>query len=226
VIHVDTARKLVRTAEGAEHRYDVLISTMPLDLLVDAVTEAPAEIREAAGTLRHTSVYMVGVGYRAPLGDVKSWMYFPQPEVPFYRVTNFAKYSASHVPDADTGRYSSFMTETAYSPQLPIPRTGLEERVEKGLRSGGVVTGRPPVASIHTEDIEYAYPLPTRGRDAALAVLQPWLMERDVLSRGRFGAWLYELGNMDHAVKMGTDAAATLLGEGDETLWGTLQRRR
>jgi UDP-galactopyranose mutase len=169
---------------------------------------------------------MVGIGYRAPVRDNTSWMYFPQPEVPFYRVTNFAKYSAANVPDADTGKYSSFMTETAYSPQFPIPRTGLEERVEEGLRAAGVLAGRPPVASIHTEDIEYAYPLPSRGRDAALAVLHPWLMERDVFSRGRFGAWLYELGNMDHAVKMGIDAAATVIGGGDEALWGSSQRRR
>ena len=36
---------------------------------------------------------MVGVGYEAPLADEKSWMYFPQADAPFYRATNFAKYS-------------------------------------------------------------------------------------------------------------------------------------
>jgi hypothetical protein len=37
----------------------------------------------------------------------------------------------------------------------------------------GTVDGTPQVASIHVEDIEYAYPVPTIGRDAALAAIQP-----------------------------------------------------
>jgi hypothetical protein len=72
---------------------------------------------------------------------------------------------------------------------------------------------------VHVEDIPYAYPVPTRGRDAALRLIQPWLMERGIYSRGRFGAWRYEAGNMDHAVKMGIDAARRVLGQGEEELW-------
>jgi hypothetical protein len=53
--------------------------------------------------------------------------------------------------------------------------------------------------------------VPTRDRDAALAVIQPWLEERRIFSRGRFGSWRYEIGNMDHAVKMGVDVARFLV---------------
>ncbi len=73
------------------------------------------------------------------------------------------------------------------------------------------------VASVHIEHLPYGYPVPTVGRDEALQVIQPWLMDRGVLARGRFGAWRYELGNMDHAVKMGVDAARWIVtGEGEE----------
>jgi hypothetical protein len=162
---------------------------------------------------------MVGVGYETPLADEKSWMYFPQADAPFYRATNFAKYSARNVPGADTSRYCAYMTETSHSPEKPEARDGLEQRVERGLRASGVVGGRPKVASIHVEEIDYAYPVPTLERDASLDTIQPWLAERGVLSRGRFGSWRYELGNMDHAVKMGIDAARHLiLGEAEE-LW-------
>jgi protoporphyrinogen oxidase len=162
---------------------------------------------------------MVGVGYEKPLADERSWMYFPQNTAPFYRVTNFAKYSPENVPGADTSRYCSYMTETSYSPEKPEPRAGLERRVEAGLRASGVVAGRPPIASVHVEQIEYAYPVPTLDRDASLARIQPWLRERDILSRGRFGSWRYEIGNMDHAVKMGIDAARHLLLGEPEELW-------
>jgi predicted ABC-type sugar transport system permease subunit len=80
-----------------------------------------------------------------------------------------------------------------------------------------VIEGRPPVASVHVEEIDYAYPVPTLRRDSALEVIQPWLAERGIFSRGRFGSWRYEIGNMDHAVKMGIDVAARIVaGEREE----------
>jgi protoporphyrinogen oxidase len=216
---IDPDRRTVRVTGGGEERYDALVSTMPLDRLVASVSACPDEVRSAAGALRHNGVYMVGVGYEAPRADEKSWMYFPAPEVPFYRVTNFAKYAAANVPDADTTRYCSFMTETAYSDERPVERVGLEERVEASVRDVGLVSGRPSVASVHVEPIEYAYPIPTLGRDQALRAIQPWLMERQIFSRGRFGSWRYEIGNMDHAVKMGSDLARMLLTGKKEKLW-------
>ncbi len=219
VTEIDPAARRVRTGDGEIVPYGSLVSTMPLARLVGTLLDCPPQLTEAAQELRHNSVYMVGVGYEAPLADGKSWMYFPAPEVPFYRATNFAKYSPANVPDNDTARFCAYMTETAYSDTRPVPREGLEQRVEAALRESGVIGGHPRVASIHVEDIEYAYPVPTVGRDAALVRIQPWLMDNGILSRGRFGSWRYEAGNMDHAVKMGIDAARTLVTGAPEELW-------
>src|SRR5436305_1558351 len=127
---VDPGARRVLTADGDSEPYDVLVSTMPLDRLLAAVQGCPAELQAAASHLRHNSVYMVGLGYETPLSDTKSWMYFPQAEAPFYRVTNFAKYAAANVPGGDTGTYSALMTESAHSPQRPLRREGLERAVD------------------------------------------------------------------------------------------------
>jgi protoporphyrinogen oxidase len=216
---VDVERRALCLAGGATQPYDALVSTMPLDRLVARASQAPEEVVRAARALKHNSVYMVGVGYEAPLVDDKSWMYFPGEEAPFYRATNFAKYAAANVPDADTSRYRAFMTETAFSESRAVPRSGLEEKVVDGLRAAQLIDGRPAIASVHVEEIEYAYPVPTLGRDAALGVIQPWLMRQRVFSRGRFGSWRYEMGNMDHAVKMGIDVARHLVQGIAEELW-------
>ena len=63
---------------------------------------------------------------------------------------------------------------------------------------------------------------PTIGRDDALAVIQPWLMEHDIYSRGRFGAWRYEIGNTDHSVMMGVELADHLVSGTAETTWALL----
>ncbi len=66
---------------------------------------------------------------------------------------------------------------------------------------------RDRIISRYHRLVRYSYPIPTIDRDRALAILQPALMERGIYSRGRFGAWRYEIGNMDHSVLMGVEAA-------------------
>ena len=219
VTRIDPQAKVLTFEDGTNEDYDALVSTMRIDVLVDTLADPPDALRDAARNLEHNGVYMVGIGYEMPLKDDKSWMYFPQDHIPFYRATNFAKYSPENVPDGDTGRYCAYMTEVAYSDYKPEPREGLAERVERGLRTAGVVERDPPIASMHVEDLDYAYPVPTLGRDDALRTIHPWLMDRDIYSRGRFGSWKYEIGNMDHAVKMGVDAARLVTKGTPEELW-------
>ncbi|MEA2460431.1 MAG: hypothetical protein QOH90_608 [Actinomycetota bacterium] len=219
LISVDADAKRLRFADGSEEDYDTLISTVPIDKLVRSLDRCPDRVHASAEDLEHNGVYMVGIGYETPLKDDKSWLYFPQDHAPFYRATNFAKYAPANVPDSDTAKYCAYMTEVSYSPYKPEPREGLEDRVEEGLRAAGVIEGRPEVASMHVIDIDYAYPVPTLKRDPALHTIQPWLMEQGIYSRGRFGSWKYEIGNMDHAVKMGIDAARLVAEGTPEEVW-------
>lgn len=219
VVEVDAEARVVRFSEGPEEPYDHLVSTMPVDVLVRSLVHCPDAIRAAADDLEHNGVYVVGIGFETPLKDDKSWMYFPQDHAPFYRATNFAKYSPANVPDGDTARYCAYMTEVSYSRYKPEARDGLEDRVEEGLRAAGVVPEQPRVVSTHVIDVDYAYPVPTLERDAALRTIQPWLMDHGILSRGRFGSWKYEIGNMDHAVKMGIDAARRIVDGAREEVW-------
>jgi protoporphyrinogen oxidase len=219
VVAIDADGKRLRFVDGTEESYETLISTMPIDKLVQMLVHCPDNVRAATQDLEHNGVFMVGIGYETPLKDDKSWMYFPEDHAPFYRATNFAKYSPANVPDGDTARYCSYMTEISYSRYKPVAEEGLAERVEEGLRRAGVVEGRPRVVSMHVEDLGYAYPVPTLKRDDALKTIQPWLMDKGILSRGRFGSWKYEIGNMDHAVKMGIDAARFAIKRIPEELW-------
>ena len=219
VCSIDATQRIVRTADGGVERYDVLVSTAPLDRLVEAMAACPKEVRHAARELEHNEVYVVGVGYQAPLRDDRSWLYFPGTDVPFYRATNFAKYAPSNVPDGDTTRFSSYMTEVSHSRWRPRSPVGIEDEVDGALRAQGVVAPDATTVSTHVIPINRAYPVPTLGRDGALAVIHEWLMANSIYSRGRMGSWRYEIGNMDHAVKMGIDVARHVTTGQREELW-------
>jgi hypothetical protein len=78
---------------------------------------------------------------------------------------------------------------------------------------------RSRIVSRYHRMVAYSYPIPTLGRDRALAILQPALLERAIYSRGRFGAWRYEIGNMDHSVMMGVEAVNHALAGEKETVF-------
>lgn len=59
--------------------------------------------------------------------------------------------------------------------------------------------------------MEHGYPTPSVGRDEVLTKALPWLREQNIWSRGRFGAYKYEVANQDHSVMMGVECADNIL---------------
>jgi hypothetical protein len=70
--------------------------------------------------------------------------------------------------------------------------------------------------------VPYSYPVPTIGRDRALAAIHPWLTKQGIYSRGRFGAWRYEIGNTDHSVMQGVEIVDYILQGTPERTWALL----
>lgn len=210
---VDLAAKKVVFANGISCSYDELISTIPLDQFVEKCINVPDVVRVAAQSLVHNSAFIVGLGFRGKRDDSKCWMYFPEENCPFYRVTNFHNYSPHNVPGGNVEQFFSLMCETSYSPHKPVAKDDIVEDTIQGLINSGMISPseREHIVSRYLIDVPYAYPVPTIDRDAALAVIQPFLESHNVYSRGRFGAWKYEVGNMDHSFMQGFEIANRLL---------------
>jgi hypothetical protein len=94
------------------------------------------------------------------------------------------------------------------------------EKTIQGYIDTGLIEAkdRKNIQSVHTIDIDYSYPVPTLERDKALAIIQPWLESKHIYSRGRFGAWKYEVANMDHSAVQGMEIIDKLLLGHDETM--------
>jgi UDP-galactopyranose mutase len=217
-VSVDAAEKVVHFADGSQTSYDVLLTTMPLNLLVRDSVGLPDQVHDAARKLSWTSGLFVGVGVAAPCPSSKCWLYFPESNAPFYRVTYLSNYSPYIAPDTD---HFLLLTETSYSPYKPENPATIVERTIDGLVATGILeeAHRERIVTTDLTHVTYSYPVPTLDRDAALAVIQPELMKRDIHSRGRFGGWLYEIGNMDHSFMQGVEFADHVLHGKDETVW-------
>jgi len=212
VAHVDTAAKEVALKDGRREPYDVLLSTMPMDKLVCAMNgETPAAVRAEAGRLRHSGSYIVGVGIKQPVPSKKCWMYFPESNAPFYRLTYLSNYSPEVVPDPT--RYYSLLAEISHSEFKPVDRATVVDETIQGLVNTKMISeaDRRDIVDAFLIERDYTYPTPSLERDRALATIHPYLESQGIYSRGRFGAWRYEVGNMDHSVAQGVEWVNRLL---------------
>jgi hypothetical protein len=145
-------------------------------------------------------------------------MYFPEANAPFYRVTQFSHYSPENVDDSS--RHWSLMAEVCESPNRPVDAASVASDTVRALVAAGLVESERQVTHTWTHRVEHGYPTPTKDRDEILLELLPALAERGIWSRGRFGAWRYEVANMDHSYMQGVEVVQHLLhGSPELTLW-------
>jgi protoporphyrinogen oxidase len=205
---IDADRHIVRTAAGEEHPYDVLISTLPLDTLAGLVGHPNQHV---AG-LKYATTHVVGVGLAGQPPEhvaTKNWMYFPEGDCPFYRVTVLSNYSPNNVPDST--RCWSLMAEVSESPFKPVNSESLVRDVIQGMTATRLICSESDLLSVWHRRIERGYPVPTINRDDHLATLLPSMENASIFSRGRFGAWKYEVANQDHTCMQGVELVDRLL---------------
>ena len=217
LIEIDTVKKRLRFSDGTTDEYDYLISSMPLTFTVEMLKPQEIELQKAIEeSLVATSGVIVGLGFKGtpPEGE-RCWMYFPESTSPFYRMTYFHHYSPHNVPD---GNHYSYMCETSYSASRPINKSSIIEDTIMGLIRTGIISEdeRHRIISTFVIDVPFSYPVPTLKRNKGISEIIRRLEQHSIISRGRFGLWLYEVGNMDHSFQQGADVVNRIVLKEEE----------
>lgn len=220
VTAVDSRRKTLAFAGGESATYDFLISTLPLDLLLRSLIGRP-ELSAAADRFVHSSSHIVGVGLAGDPPEhlqTKCWIYFPENRVPFYRATVFSNYSPNNAPPG----HWSLMAEISESPDKPVDAARVVDEVIAGFADSRFIDPAASVSRWHRR-LEHGYPTPWLGRDDVLGPVEAGLRADGIFSRGRFGAWKYEVSNQDHSVMQGVETVNHLLaGARERTYFGDM----
>lgn len=96
------------------------------------------------------------------------------------------------------GPYWSIMLEVSESSYKPVNHETLLQDCIKGLVNTELLMPTDEIVSTYVRRFDHGYPTPSVERNDALAEVLPYLQDKDILSRGRFGSWKYEVGNQDH----------------------------
>jgi protoporphyrinogen oxidase len=206
VVRIMPSRHLAGLADGSVHRYEHLISTMPLPGLVKiAADEAPAPVRLAASRLRHVSVRCVNLGIGR--GDVtdKHWIYYPESPI-FHRI--FVQGNSSPHCNAPGG--FGLTCEITYSADKPLPCDGdalIDLCIADAVRVG-IIKADDRIIARNMVDMPYAYVIYDHGRAENVALIREWARSEDIILAGRYSEWEYY--NSDHAFIAGRNAALTV----------------
>lgn len=210
LVGIDVRKRELTFDNGHHEHYDRLISTLPIPELVRL--SGDSGLIDAAQGLRHSHVQVLGVAPQHPMPETlkeKTWVYCPGLDCSFYRLTPFSAFSPAHVPNPD--RQCSFLCETSFPPGETVNEKTLADLTLGGLVRGGFLDRADEDTHTYAMSAPYGYPVPTIDRDRILDRIQPALESLHIFSRGRFGAWKYEVANMDHCVMQGVEAADRIL---------------
>ncbi len=208
----------LETMSGDVVRFDRVVSTMPLTLLVQNLDEAPQAVHTAARSLafRNTLLVYLRVGARDLFPD--QWLYIHSPELLTGRVTNFCNWVPGLCGDSDDTILS---LEYWCSDDDDLWRQSDEDltrRARAEMTSAGFLRSAPVLAG-HVVRVRRCYPIYARGYKRHVDVITGYLDAVEGLSViGRYGAFKYN--NQDHSILMGLLAAENILEAKQHNLWG------
>ncbi|KPI83731.1 UDP-galactopyranose mutase (GLF) [Leptomonas seymouri] len=237
VVKVNPVKKRLTMQSGAVVSYDDLVSTMPFDDLLCALADGleeeegegnaaavsvlqPARLREIASKMVYSSTHIVGIGVKGvPPREMQTacWLYFTSKTIPFYRATIFSRYAETNAP---AGCWSLMVEVSQNERYKPVNTAAIIEDCIAGLREATLLRDGDEIVSRWHHVERKGYPIPFVGRNELLAEVQPVLRDTyHIYSRGRFGAWRYEVANQDHSFMQGVEAVSHILyGSAEETV--------
>jgi protoporphyrinogen oxidase len=178
-----SVKKIERTGNqwkvNGDKIYDVLISTLPLDLITGLLTGTPVDVTNEAAKLKYNKVTTM---LWETKGTQRTWTYVPDSSNLYHRYIHIGNF---------------FTPAKNYSITEVIGEISYEEMVSNGLKDPFLE--RP----IDYNVSEHAYVVFDENHEAATNAVKGYLQEIGLYTLGRFGEWEYY--NMDICIKRSLD---------------------
>jgi len=209
VVGVDASARAVRLSSGGSIGYSALVSTAPLPWLLSRTTGLPDEVVAMARPLAWVDIHCLNLALARPGALGHHWIYFPEPEFPFYRVGSPTAFSDGVAPPGT----SSLYVEIACLPDETPDQPALVDGALEGLCRAGILRDSDEILVRDVVRISPAYVVFDRARRAAIGPLLKRLRGYGIHAIGRYGSWTYSY--MEEAIRDGM-RVARLLSRGKE----------
>ena len=189
-----------RNGEPKRLEADRVLSSVPLPELVKMIKSAPEEVVKASERLTYNSLICLNIGVDREAISDKHWLYFPEKEYIFNRISFPMNLSPETTP---RGR-NSIVVEITYRGARPDPNK-TKQGVREGLIKAEILREGDKLEVFDALDFKYAYVIYDIQHRRNVNLIQTYLKSLRVSSMGRYGEWEYL--NMDKAILSGKRAA-------------------
>ena len=187
VAHIDPLAQVATTRDGRTYKWNCLVSTLPLPILLRMIETTPAELQALADSLDFMSLrvelILVGRRLETPIQRI----YVADPEIPPHKIALNHNSSASL---RQRPRHA-IMAEVSVSDEKPVDVDQIAPKTIALLRELGILTTPDDVMWTDHVDVKYAYPVYTHQRPAQVQAIKEWLATYHIYTVGRFGDWEY-----------------------------------
>jgi len=203
VVRLHLGERWLEVAEGDRLDFDAVISTIGLPALVDMVVDdLPTEVTEARKVLRWVRVLNIALGVRGEAPVAEHWRYFPDPDVPYYRVG----FPSNHGRLAPDGCHTVSLEISLDPGRGDVAAEAAA--AEAALSSAGLLD--PAAVEVRRLTmVDPAYVVFDHARRRAVTVLRDWLRAHGVRLSGRWAEWKYSA--MEDAILDGMAAARRII---------------
>lgn len=203
VTKIDIKNKLIRILGGNTISYQRLVSTIPLNELVDIADPLPVSIKGAALQLAHNSVICIWVAVKGSINEKAHWIYFPEKKYRFARLYFPANFSNDLAPHGHSvvGAIITFRKSLG---KIEL----IEKQLIKQLIEMEVIKKTQKIEFVSHKILPYGFCLPLINTKPLVGKIRKCLAKHDVYSVGRYGEWKY--AGMEHALEDGKRIALQL----------------
>jgi len=201
---IDIEKRVVQFRDGSETIYSTLISSLPLNELLQRLEPLPEEIKDAQARLRYVSVLNLNLGVEGEGISDYHWVYYPEPAYPFYRVGFLGNLSPHMAPKGT----SSLSVEISYLPTNPPVLEEIREATLSALIACGVLRNDDEILAEKAIWIKHAYVIYDHFRSRHLPRIIQFLRSHHIYPIGRYGRWEYTA--MEEAILQGKAVAEGL----------------
>ena len=193
---IDLRRRCARI-NGRQISFEYVINTLPLKNFISLCDAVPLGVQKAARGLKHTTVHVFNFAINRKVKPFH-WIYFPQEDIPFYRVGMQSSFSKQNAPSG----CSSFYAETAQ----PITHfKQAQKAILNKLLQKGIIKRQDKILVSFWRTLPVAYAIYNKPRARAVNHILRWLKQLHCASAGRYGLWEYSF--MERSLLQGREIA-------------------
>jgi protoporphyrinogen oxidase len=202
----------VEAAERPPQRFDHLVSTLALPVLLQCLPDVPTRVSNAAARLTTRSTVLVYLKVEGTTGFSELWRFINDPNVAVGRVANVGRWwpeAMQHRRPPETVLCAEYWCDrgdaTWAAPEPDVART-----CERELRDLGFVLTTSRVVAHHVVRVPATHPTPLLGVGDHVAVIEGYLAgNRDVSIVGRHAS--HGMGDVADVLQAGATTARSVL---------------